>query len=178
MATKKVTPTLERVKELLDYDPETGVFRWKKITSHRVKVGDVVGYRIKSGHILVGIDGRRYCVHQIAWFVTYGEWPAHEVDHKDGDPGNNRITNLRAATHAQNLKNQRKPKNNTSGYKGVRRSTNGKRWWARLKVDYKEIYIGAYDTAEEAARAYDEAAVKHYGEFARTNFDDRTIRSG
>jgi hypothetical protein len=97
-----------------------------------------------------------------------------EVDHINGKPLDNRRSNLRAANHSQNLKNQNIRSTNTSGYKGVSYFSNpsprNKRWEAYIKVNYKRIKLGYYSTAAEAARAYDAAAIKYFGEFARLNF--------
>lgn len=90
-------------------------------------------------------------------------------DHIDNDPLNNRRSNLRLATSAQNVRNTRAGKNNNSGYKGVHFHKGGKRWRAQITVDYKVISLGYFDTAESAALAYNEAASKYYGEFAKLN---------
>lgn len=92
------------------------------------------------------------------------------VDHIDGNPLNNRRANLRVVTHAQNMKNQRKSqkKGGCSPYKGV--SRRGSKWIMQMKADYVQIRSGPYETALEAAFAYDEMARKHHGEFARLNF--------
>jgi hypothetical protein len=91
-----------------------------------------------------------------------------EVDHRDGDGLNNRRYNLRVCTHAQNGANQRIPKNNRSGFKGVYRQKDCDGWCAKIR----STYLGLYDSAEEAARAYDTAAVRTFGEFASLNFPD------
>lgn len=171
MAQGKSTLTHARLQELLDYDPQTGIFTWKKPTGRRVKVGQIAGCDIGSGHLVIRIDTRAYCYHRLAWLYVTGEWPPQEIDHKDRNPGNNRFDNLRLATHAQNLKNQRKPKNNTSGFKGVKLDKRNGRWIARITMEYKDVHIGCFATAEEAAKAYDDAALKHFGEFAALNFE-------
>lgn len=94
--------------------------------------------------------------------------PSERVDHKDGNGLNNRRNNLRLATHTQNMQNRKKHKNNTTGYKGVFK--NGKKYIARIRVNGKLLSCGTYETPELAARAYDNAALIHFGEFARLNF--------
>jgi hypothetical protein len=91
-----------------------------------------------------------------------------EVDHVSGDTLDNRRANLRVASHAENMRNRKTHRNNTSGFKGVYRA--GERWRAQLCIDSKNVCIGRFDTAREAAEAYDRSARLHYGDFARTNF--------
>jgi len=100
-------------------------------------------------------------------FIT--GWPY--VDHANGDGLDNRRANLRQATHAQNMANKRRYRNNTSGYKGVVLRPNG-RWWARIWLDSRMRSLGVYDTPEAAALAYDAAARSLFGEFARLNFPE------
>jgi len=90
------------------------------------------------------------------------------TDHVNGDGLDNRRGNLRQATHAQNMGNQRLRSNNTSGYKGVSRSN--QKWQAHVFPAGRSVYLGRFATPEEAARAYDDAAAEHFGEFARLNF--------
>jgi len=91
-----------------------------------------------------------------------------QTDHIDGDTLNNLPDNLRICTNAQNQYNRNKYGNNTSGFKGVFAS--GKKWMAQIRVGGNHIYLGTYQTPEEAAQVYDEAAIKHHGEFAKLNF--------
>lgn len=95
-------------------------------------------------------------------------WPL--VDHIDHDGLNNQRSNLRPATHAQNVRNGRMRNNNTSGYRGVNLQGQCTRWKAKIGLNGRQIYLGLYGTAEEAARAYDEAAIELHGEFASLNF--------
>lgn len=93
-----------------------------------------------------------------------------ETDHINGDPLDNRKSNLRICTTAENQRNRGKQTNNASGFKGVIWSDTQKEWVAHIKVDRKKIYLGHFQTAEDAARAYDRAALERHGEFAKTNF--------
>jgi hypothetical protein len=93
-----------------------------------------------------------------------------EIDHRDSDGLNNCRNNLRVCSHIQNTRNSRRRSDNTSGFKGVHYDTNRKRWIAQVQINGRRSHIGAYRTREEAARAYDLAAVKYFGEFARLNF--------
>jgi hypothetical protein len=99
-------------------------------------------------------------------FIT--GWP--QTDHRDGDGLNNRRSNLRPATKAENGRNRRLHSNNTSGYRGVSRSR--QRWFAQIKVDGRKVSLGMYADPVDAARAYDQAAREHFGEFARLNFPE------
>ena len=102
-------------------------------------------------------------------FIT--GWPM--VDHRNGDGLDNRRSNLRPATHSQNMGNKRRYRNNTSGFKGVTRNTGtGRPWRAVIKADGRRVHLGYFDTAEDAAHAYDRAAIDLHGEFARPNFTE------
>lgn len=93
----------------------------------------------------------------------------YEPDHIDGDGLNNQRANLRLATHSQNHANRGMQRNNTSGFKGVSWQKKRKKWEARIRVNGHNVYLGYFDDIIEAARAYNRAAVKHFGEFARLN---------
>lgn len=165
--TKIVAPTLAEVKDRLEYSPETGVFRWRRGGPH-VSAGMVAGAKSSKGYIRVKFNSFPYPAHRLAWLYVYGEWPAAQIDHIDGDKSNNRISNLRLATPAQNSWNQAKRKNNTSGYKGVRWNSSNPRksWLAAIGHQNRKISLGRYSTKEEAHHAYCVAAQKFHGEFA------------
>ncbi len=95
-----------------------------------------------------------------------------DIDHRDRDGLNNQDENLRLCSRSQNKQNQGKYKNNTSGYKGVCWGEKRKKWRAYIFASGKQIYLGFYETPEIAARAYDEAAKKYFGEFAVINFNE------
>jgi hypothetical protein len=163
--------TQERLKELLSYDPETGLFRWIKKPApraNRVKIGAIAGCKEKAhgGYILIGIDGVLYGAHRLAWLYVHGYLP-DEVDHESGKPWENWLENLRECTHSQNLKNVKKPSHNTSGFKGVHLHAETGKWRARICVEQKYISLGLHATKEQAHAAYREGAVRYHGEFAR-----------
>jgi hypothetical protein len=155
--------TAERLRELLDYEPETGIFRWRK--SRQVKAGTRAGCQYGACRT-IHIDRVQHYAHRLAWLYVYGEHPPHEIDHVNGDPSDDRIVNLRSCTHRENSLNRRG--RGASGLKGVCQRANG-RWCATISLDGKNTHLGSFDTKEEAAAAYDAAARRHYGEFARTN---------
>lgn len=147
------------MQDKLRYDPETGDFFWIINPNTCVKAGDKAGCVKSDGYIAIGANKKYVKAHRLAWFFTYGEWPPAQIDHIDGDKTNNRINNLRLATAAQNHQNRKLPATNTSGYIGVYKDTSGK-WAARIRANPKRIFLGLFDTAEEAAQAYTSAKAK------------------
>jgi hypothetical protein len=164
-----VSLTAERLCELLAYNQETGEFHWRYVRGKGRRPGKLAGSRRRDCYMRIVIDGRRYYAQRLAWFYMTGAWPVAHVDHKDGDPSNNRWDNLREATHAQNIANQRKHKDNPYGVKGVylMKRSGKKPWVARINKGGKNKYLGYYSTKEEAHAAYCRAAVEKFGEFAR-----------
>lgn len=150
--------TVERLRQVLIYDPATGVFR-------RRTTGKLAGCSVGGGYVRVGVDGGRYEASRLAWFYVHGVWPADLIDHVNLDPSDNRLCNLREATRSQNGANSPCSKNNRVGVKGVRRR--GDRFQARIMAAGRLMSIGCYPTAEEAGRAYASAAERFFGEFAR-----------
>lgn len=145
--------TQERLKEVLSYDPDTGLFRWKKSLSNRGPVGAIAGRVTQRGCIVIGIDTRPYKAHRLAFLYINGDWPVNKVDHRDGDPTNNAWENLRDVTQKVNSENARKPRsNNKSGLMGVRTGKN--KFYAHITCSGVNNYLGGYDTAQEAHEAY------------------------
>lgn len=161
--------TAERAREQLDYDPETGIAIRRMATSKRVKVGDVIASPDRHGYLRVAIDGRRYRLHRVIWLMAYGAWPAGQVDHINGKRTDNRLANLREASREDNCHNSKLLSTNTSGKKGVTFHKPSGKWQARISVDGKRRSLGAFDRKEDAADAYDRAALDLHGAFARTN---------
>ena len=156
--------TQERLRELLDYDPETGIFRWRAARG-ATKPG-AAGCPNKRGYLRICIDYKLYYCHRLAWLYVHGEWP-REIDHRDLDKSNNRIGNLRVATRTQNNANMAKKRDNTSGLKGAYFDKRKARWGAGLKVNKRFKFLGYFATKEQAHAAYARAATIHHGEFAR-----------
>lgn len=152
----------------LQYRRATGDFVWT-VTKGRKRAGEVAGSPDRLGYRLIRIDGRLYLGHHLVWLAEHGRIP-REIDHIDGNPSNNRIENLRECTRAENQRNVRRHRDNTSGYKGVYEQSRGKaRWFAKVMQNGKQRHLGTFSTREEAARAYDAAACEIYGRFAKIN---------
>lgn len=152
MATRKVTPlTAELLRQTLDYDPDTGCFTWRRTL--RKTFGTDKG----NGRRIVRVHGRIYYAHRLAWLHYYGVWPKYDVDHIDGDSGNNVIANLRDIPHRYNMENRRDAlPNNASGHLGVRQHRTQSRlpFYARIRTHNQTINLGSFATAEEAHAAY------------------------
>jgi hypothetical protein len=161
--------TAERLREVLDYDPLTGRFTWR-VTSRRTRAGQIAG-RYNQGYWKIGIDGKLYLAHRLAWLYMTGEFPTLNIDHIDRDGTNNRWSNLREATQAQNLANSRRYCNNKGGFKGVLQR--GPSWLAQIQPNGRPIHLGMFPTPEAAHAAYMAAARKYFGEFANGGSDDR-----
>lgn len=161
--------SLDEIRKRVSYDPETGIFRWL-ISKGGQRAGDVAGHVDRNGYRGIRINGRYFLASHLAWFFMRGELPPGVVDHKNLNTSDDRWQNLRLATHGQNHANAPVRKNNTSGYKGVCFLKKRRRWAASIAPNRKHIRLGQFPTAEEAARAYDAAAIKYFGEFARLNF--------
>jgi HNH endonuclease/AP2 domain len=157
--------TRARLRELLDYNKETGEFRWRKRMNHSAKAGDVAGTLHPDGYRMIRIKGRDYRAHHLAWLYTVGRWCSRLIDHRDGDPSNNRWNNLRRATASQNGANARRRSNNSSGFKGVSRHRS--RWRASIRKNRRTHHLGIFSTPEAAHAAYVAGARRLFGEFAR-----------
>lgn len=153
--------TQEELKSILHYDPISGEF-------HLTETNRLIGVN-RKGRLSITINGLQYQASHIAWFYMTGLWPAVFIDHKDGEPSNNKFDNLRSATNAENARNRKKHKNNGSGFTGVYWSKFRNRWMARIRFEGKLKHIGCYDTPEEAAEAYEVTAKKLFGAFYRSD---------
>lgn len=157
--------THARVREVLDYDEETGVLIWKKQLAHRAKAGTVAGSKLGNGYREIRVDNVKYLAHRLIWFWMTGKWPNGQVDHIDLNRSNNSWANLRIATHGQNVYNSGLRRNNTSGHKGVIRRKYA--WHARIMANRKLHLLGDFKTKEEAIKAYQDAAKRLHGEFVK-----------
>lgn len=155
--------TQAQLKELLSYDPETGVFTWLNGKLAGKKAGPN-----SNGYLFIGINNKSYSQHRLAWLYVYGLFPIKVIDHINGIISDNRICNLRECSDLENSWNAGVGRGNTSGFKGVswHKPPNNK-WRAQIKVFGKNILIGSYQTAELASAAYQAKARELHGEFYR-----------
>lgn len=158
--------TQGKLRELLTYDPSTGVFTRRVKTSNRATVGKKLGTTDSRGYHQIRVLGRLYLAHRLAWMYTYGEWPAGQVDHINRDKVDNRASNLRVVTHSENSQNTGLRSNNTSGHKGVTWVESKQRWIAQI-VHQKHIFLGAFIDQYEAVVARKTAEVLLYTKIQR-----------
>lgn len=157
--------TLDRLKATFHYDPDSGKFT-RLTSAGGANAGDEPGYIHDHGYRIISIAGVKYRAHRLAWFYMTGMWPKEDVDHKNTVPDDNRWSNLREATDAQNLQNIGMPKHNTSGLKGASWREDKQKWRASICSRKKWRHLGYFDTKEEAHAAYCAAALELNGEFA------------
>jgi hypothetical protein len=148
-----------RLRELIDYDPETGAFAWKPRAwragqrcnddRHPGSVSKQTGYRA------IRVDKKLYQAHRLAWLYVYGEWPTHQIDHVNGDKLDNRIANLRDVTDAFNKQNCRLARaHNQTGLLGVRQDKRRGVFFSSIKTNGKVKYLGAFETPSQAHAVY------------------------
>ena len=171
-------PSIQLLRECFDYSPKTGELRWRKRPAkHFATASAHASFNARfAGNIAgcarersrgVKINDQRYKVHRIIWKITTGKEPANTIDHKGGNPFDNRMENLRLATMGQQSWNRKLPITNTSGYKGVYWHKKRKAWVANLTHKGVMHYLGAFDAAEEAAVAYENKACELRPNFHR-----------
>lgn len=162
--------TQDRLKELLDYDPETGVFTIRLYRGGRVKAGEVAGAPMNRGYVHIKADGKKYLAHRLAWLWTHGAWPTNEIDHINGERDDNRIENLRSVTKKQNCENRKQQINNKSGYRGVHWHKASGKWQAMIRHCGELIPLGLFNDVTEAASvakaARDKLFTHHKTEYA------------
>jgi hypothetical protein len=175
--------SFELANEFLTYNSETGKFIWKwrdrkHFPSDRIWkstntqcAGKVAGnVHKKTKYRIIKVNGENYKAHRLAWLLHYGVWPEDQIDHINNVRDDNRIENLREATHSQNSRNISSRKGSTSKYLGVSWDKRSDKWLAQIQVDGKTKHLGYFTVEEDAARAYDRAAIKHFGIYANLNF--------
>ncbi len=146
--------TLERLKEALEYFPETGEFIRRSAPKHEHRIGKVAGcFCPARGYVEISIDDRLYLAHRLAWFYVHGEWP-NVIDHVNGDMADNRIANLRNTNKAGNSQNRKSKPGSSSKYVGVSWHTRSGKWQAAIKRNKKGRHLGFFDVEEDARDAY------------------------
>lgn len=164
-----------QISALLKYDPESGKLFWlprplslfpndraKKTWNTKFSGMEAFTARNSNGYRHGQILGCHYKAHRVAWLLHYGEWPKGDIDHLNGDPSDNRISNIRDVHHAENSRNQKRRKNNTSGVCGVIWREKSQKWYAYIRVNYMMISLGLFDNFDDAVSAR-AAANAEYG---------------
>lgn len=168
-------------RERFTYDPETGELFWRDpgpqafdtLKGYRIFrfkfAGKRAGFVSKTdGYVRVFVLGKSILAHRLIWAMVHGYDPADDIDHRDLCRRNNRLSNLREATRSQNCMNKGLRSNNKSGVKGVHWHRATQKWAAAIMAkDTGKIHLGVFSTREEAARAYEAAAVELHGDFAK-----------
>lgn len=176
---KNTDLTPEYLRELFDYNPETGKFLWKaRPLSHFVSQRGCSTWNAQhagreafitknsNGYLMASVDKRRIKAHRAAWAIHHGEWTHELIDHINGDPLDNRVVNLRLASPADNSRNQKIRRDNKIGLKGVYFHRAAGKYGAQIAVGGKPKHLGLFDTPEAAHEAYCKAAKEKHGSFA------------
>lgn len=144
--------THKQLKEIIKYDPNTGIFTWVGATGRRCRVGEMAGTikTTEKNRIIICINKKLYKAHRLAYFYMTGKWPEHEIDHIDHNMSNNKWDNLRPVSRSQNFRNLPKPKTNSSGITGVHFNKRTNRWVSYVGIYNKRIHLGTFGTIEEA----------------------------
>lgn len=156
--------TPELVRELFDYDLETGELRWR--AGRKYRTSRSAGCHSTNGYLVVRTRGRYYLAHRLIWAWVTGAWPDRNIDHRNQVRDDNRWSNLRLATIAQNGQNHRLPGRNTSGVCGVSFNSRHQRWKVDICANGVKRFLGYFDDFEEAASVRRDAELAMFGEFA------------
>ena len=164
----KPLPPLEELKEFLDYNPDTGIFTWKKQVAPNIKVGQKAGVLHSwTYYIIITFKNREYYAHRLGYYMYHGIDPLEKfIDHIDGDKANNKINNLRLVSKSQNGMNRVSlSRRNTSGCTGVYWHKTKKKWQAQIKLKKGLKFLGAFINKEDGIKARREGEIKYFGDF-------------
>lgn len=167
------------VRQLLRYEPETGKLYWQPRTDEmfahckkpsayaamwnaRYANKEAFTARTSDGHRSGIILCRSYLAHRVIWLIVHGEWPKHYIDHINGDPADNRLSNLRDVPHLDNLRNQKRSAANTSGVTGISPEKRTGKWLVQIRAEGRKIRVGAFEHFDDAVAAR-KAAEERYG---------------
>lgn len=161
----------QRLREVLDFDEQSGAFTWKLRLAHRIQIGDVAGYLEKkpkkdsrTRYMHIGIDGELYPAHRLAWLYVHGTWPVGQIDHLNGDGADNRIANLRDCQPQVNCENRRRARaDSATGLLGAFKNSLGRPGFhSKIKLNGKQVVLGTFGTAEAAHEAFVAAKRQHH----------------
>ena len=164
-AKPKMMPSMDRILELMSYDPDLGIFKRKEKNNRNQIIGEQLGSLTREGYITLRIDNQRYYAHRVAYFLLTGEQPL-SVDHKNGLRSDNRASNLRGASRCQNVYNAKKSSSNTSGYKNIHWNKQSEKWDVKINANKRFYWGGCFSSLEDAAEACKRLRLKLHGEFA------------
>lgn len=173
-ACRRLYVTPELLRKLLSYDPGTGKLLWRErpremfanartqgAWNSRCAGKEAFTADNGHGHRKSSIFGVRHYAHRVAWAYVHGSWPDGDIDHINGDPGDNRICNLRVVTHAENMRNMKLPERNTSGVCGVYQHKPSGKWVAAIKANGKSQHLGYFSEFRDAVEARKAADLDH-----------------
>lgn len=149
--------TQSQLKELLHYDPDTGIFINKVTRNSGALIGDQAGTNHSQGYRMIVINRKSYLAHRLAWLYTYGSWPKYQLDHINQIKNDNRISNLREVNNSQNSQNTGLSPNNSSGHKGISWHKQSCKWHAYIMLNYKLIHLGFFINLDAAIAARKQA---------------------
>lgn len=154
--------TQDRLKKLLHYNTETGIFtRIKEYTTDN-SLGSIAGCMDSKGYWKINVDGKSYRAHRLVWLYVFGKFPEKLIDHINRNKSDNRLINLRMVGYSENNQNHKINKRNTSGVTGVHLHKKSQKWHAMINLDKKPKYIGSFPTIEEAKAAREKAEKEFY----------------
>lgn len=156
---------MKQAAERINYHPDTGLFIWSNSEKNGHRIGREAGCISKIGYRVLKVEGERILAHRLAWFIHYSEEPPRMIDHVNGNKTDNRIDNLRAATHKQNMQNKKRRIDNASGCPCVYQDKRNGNWCVCIRENKKKHYFSGMESYEEAVNKYQEVAKAVFGDF-------------